>query len=334
MSMVQNRRHFLTFISLATAAGLTELSRSVARAEPPPEITTIRLPASPGACLAPIYLAKELLHLEGFTEVRYVPSPLGPAGATMLFDGVVDFDMYSWGDYLPAADAGKPVMVLSGINTGCMELRANDSIRSVSDLRGKRVGVSGLGVTDHMLVSLIAAYVGLRPASDISWVVNPSISQVDLFNAGKVDAFIGSPPDPGQPCMHNIGHVIVNIAHDRPWSDYFCCMAVANADFVRNNPVATKRALRAILKATDLCHQQPERVAQRMADLGFSYECALMTLKDARYGLWREYDPEDTVRFFSLRLNEIGMIKKTPEEVISGYTDWRFLKEIKRELKT
>jgi NitT/TauT family transport system substrate-binding protein len=70
------------------------------------------------------------------------------------------------------------------------------------------------------------------------------------------------------------------------------------------------------------------------ADLGFSYECALMTLKDARYGLWREYDPEDTVRFFSLRLNEIGMIKKTPEEVISGNTDWRFLKEVKRELKT
>ena len=109
-------------------------------------------------------------------------------------------------------------------------------------------------------------------------------------------------------------------------------MAVANADFVRNNPVATKRALRAILKATDICHQQPERVAQRMADLGFSRECALMTLKDANYGLWRDYDPEDSVRFFALRLHEVGMIEKTPDEVISGFTDWRFLKEIKREL--
>ena len=108
----------------------------------------------------------------------------------------------------------------------------------------------------------------------------------------------------------------------------------ANTDFVRNNPVATKRALRAILRATDICHGQPERVAQRMADFGFSYECALMILKDARYGLWREYDPEDTVRFFALRLHELGMIKKTPNEVISGFTDWRFLDEIKRELKT
>ena len=57
-----------------------------------------------------------------------------------------------------------------------------------------------------------------------------------------------------------------------------------------------------------------------------------MTLKDTNYGLWRDYDPEDSVRFFALRLHEFGMIKKTPDEIISGYTDWRFLQEIKREL--
>jgi NitT/TauT family transport system substrate-binding protein len=55
-------------------------------------------------------------------------------------------------------------------------------------------------------------------------------------------------------------------------------------------------------------------------------------LDDARYGLWRDHDPEDTVRFFALRLHEAGMIKKTPNEVITTFTDWQFLKEIKREL--
>ena len=240
--------------------------------------------------------------------------------------------MQAWSDYLPLVNAGRSLTVLAGVQVGCMELRANDSIRSVSDLRGKRVGVNGLGVTDHMLVSMMAAYVGLKSASDINWVVDPKVSQFDLFTAGKVDAFIGFPPDPGQPCARNVGHVVVNIGQDRPWSNYFCCMALANVDFMRNNPVATKRALRALLRAADLCHQQPERVAHRLADLGFSRECVLMTLKDARYELWRDYDPEDSVRFFSLRLHEIGMIEKTPDEVISGFTDWRFLKEIKREL--
>jgi NitT/TauT family transport system substrate-binding protein len=103
---------------------------------------------------------------------------------------------------------------------------------------------------------------------------------------------------------------------------------------MRHNPVATKRALRAILRATDICHREPERVAQRLAERGFSHECALMTLNDVRYGLWREYDPEDTVRFFALRLHELGMIKKTPNEIISSFTDWRILNELKWELKT
>jgi NitT/TauT family transport system substrate-binding protein len=331
MQIIQSRRRFLMGLSAAGAAGLVGAPTSL-HAEPPPETTTIRLPVPVAACLAPLSLAEKLLQEEGFTDVRYVPTPM--VAGTMLTDGDIDFDMHSWADFLPLVDAGKPVTVLAGILVGCMELRANDSIRSVADLRGKRVGVGAMGGTDHMLVSMMAAYVGLKPASDINWVLNPTASQAELFTAGEVDAFIGFPPEPKKPCPRDVGHVVVNIANDRPWSNYFCCMAVANTDFMRSNPVATKRALRALLKATDICHQQPERAAQWMADIGFSHECAMMTMKDTRYGLWREYDPEDTVRFFALRLNELGMIKKTPTEVISEFTDWRFLNEVKREMKT
>ena len=32
--------------------------------------------------------------------------------------------------------------------------------------------------------------------------------------------------------------------------------------------------------------------------------------------------------------NEAGMIKSTPQKIISQGTDWRFLKELKKELKT
>ena len=52
-----------------------------------------------------------------------------------------------------------------------------------------------------------------------------------------------------------------------------------------------------------------------------------------RYALWREYDPEDAVRFYSLRLREAGMIKSTPNHLIAQGTDWRFFDELKRELK-
>ena len=75
-------------------------------------------------------------------------------------------------------------------------------------------------------------------------------------------------------------------------------MVVAHREFVRKHPVATKRALRAILKAADLCAREPERVAQLLVDKAYAsrYGAALQTMQEVPYSKWREYDPEDTVR--------------------------------------
>jgi NitT/TauT family transport system substrate-binding protein len=132
-----------------------------------------------------------------------------------------------------------------------------------------------------------------------------------------------------------IGHVVVNSAVDRPWSQYFCCMIIGHREFIRKHPVATKRAMRAILKAADLCALEPERAAQSLVDKGLAkqYEYALQLMKDLPYGKWRDYNPEDTVRFYALRLHEAGMITSTPQKIIQQGTDWRFLNELKKELK-
>ena len=60
----------------------------------------------------------------------------------------------------------------------------------------------------------------------------------------------------------------------------------------------------------------------------------MQTLKEVPYDKWREYDPEDTIRYYALRLHEAGMIKSLPSKIIAENTDWRFLNELKRELKT
>ena len=93
--------------------------------------------------------------------------------------------------------------------------------------------------------------------------------------------------------------------------------------------------VRAILKATDLCVTEPERVAQMLVDGGFTerYDYALQALTAVPYDRWREYDPEDTLRFYALRLDEAGMITSIPQKIIAEGTDWRFLHELKRELK-
>ena len=158
----------------------------------------------------------------------------------------------------------------------------------------------------------------------------------ELFIDGKIDAFLGQPPVPQELCAKGIGRVVVNSTVDRPWSQYFCCMLAGSTEYVEDHLVATKRVVRSILKATDFCASEPARAARMLVDGGFTprYDYALQTLQKLPYDKWREYDHEDTMRFYALRLHELGFIKSSPQRIIADGTDWRFLDELKRELKT
>jgi NitT/TauT family transport system substrate-binding protein len=182
----------------------------------------------------------------------------------------------------------------------------------------------------------MTSLVGLDPAKDLRWVIDPSLRPMDLFIQGKVDAFLAAPPDLQEVRARNIGHGIVSSIADRPWSQYYCCMLTTGTEFARNYPVATKRVLRAILKAVDLCVSEPKRAARLLVDQGYAkrYDYALQALSEIRYDVWRDYDPEDTLRFYALRLHEAGLIKSGPNELIVEHEDWRFLDELKRELKS
>jgi NitT/TauT family transport system substrate-binding protein len=299
--------------------------------EAPPETTTIRLTQIPGICIAPQYVAEELLKAEGFVDVQYVElgTDIYPAFAA----NKVDISMAFVGPFIVQLDANVPIVLLGGIHVGCYELFGTERVHAIRDLKGKTVAVPSLGSPHHTFVASMAAHVGIDPSKDINFVTHPVSESARLLTEGKVDALMGFPPVPQELREKKIGHVIVNSGLDRPWSQYFCCVVAANREFVGKRPVATKRALRAILKATHFCSAEPERAARIVADRGYRYDHALQTMKEIDYARWRDYDPEDAVRFYALRLREAGMIKATPGRIIAQGTDWRFYNELKRELK-
>jgi NitT/TauT family transport system substrate-binding protein len=252
----------------------------------------------------------------------------------MIAHGEVDFGR----DFTPAhvmgMDSGAPITILTGLHLGCFEVLGKDDIRSIVDLKGRTVGVH-LGASDQKaLLSIMARLVGLEPAKDIRWVVSAS-EPAELFVEGKIDAFLAAPPLLQEARARKIGHTIASSIADRPWSQYYCCTLAAGTEFVRKYPIATKRVLRAILKAADLCSSEPAGMAKLLVDNGYTtrYDYALQALREIRYDVWRDYDPEDTLRFYALRLHEAGLIKSSPGKLIAGHTDWRFLNELKRELK-
>ena len=331
MGMMYTRRRFLTTASLAAAANFVR-SRRLLAGEEALETTSVRLFRGTPICGAPAYVAEELLRTEGFTDIRYVEPVNGLTPNDAVRRGEIDFISGFAIQQLKALDAGLPLTVLSGLHAGCFELFAQKNIHGIAELKGKSVG---LKLSPEDLLTLMAAQVGLDPVKDIHWVTGPSLDPLALFAEGKIDAFLGFPPEPQELRARHAGHVIVSTAADRPWSQYFCCMLSGNRDYVRNYPVATKRALRAILKATDMCATDPARAARQIVDRGFTprYNYALQTLSENFYDKWRDYDAEDTLRFYALRLHEAGVIKSGPQKIIADGTDWRFLNALKRELK-
>ena len=337
-----SRREFLSAAALAGTGAVLGLRTDGLAAEPPPETTKLRLARSITTCWAPLYLAEELLRSEGFTDVQYVKSsPTDPGSGKLLASGQVDIAMGFVGPRILNLDAGEPNVIIAGVHVGCFEVFGTDRVRTIRDLKGKRVAVDRIGSASYLLVSIILANVGLDPRKDINWVTDAAADSVRLLAEKKIDALLlssGTHPYPQELRAKKIGHVILNSMMDRPWSQYFCCLLAANREFVRKHPVATKRALRAILKRADVIAREPELTARTLVERGYAknddYEYVRQMMKEIPYDQWREYDPEDTLRFYSLRLQEIGMIKSTPQKIIAQGTDWRFLRELKKELKS
>src|SRR5215471_8606470 len=329
MSLVQTRRSFLTMSGVAGAAGLLPLRGAWADG-PALETTTVRLARQPVICFAPQYVCEALLRADGFTDVRYVNTTV-QTQEKELGRGELDFQSSLLLSQAIAIDAGVPITVVAGVHAGCYELFAHGGIRGIADLKGKSVGVLG----GSELISMMAAYVGLDPKRDLTLVEDPAAKPLDLFAEGKLDSYLAFPPEVQELHARKVGHVILRTAVDRPWSQYFCCMMAANREYAARYPVATKRVIRAVLKAADLCTSKPEVAARLIVEGGFTerYEYALETLTENPFGAWREYDAEDTIRFYALRLHELGMIKSSPQKIIADGTDWRFLNEVKRELK-
>ena len=305
-------------------------------AEPPPETTKLRLLKETGRiCWAPQYVAEDLLRAEGFTDVTYVDFP-GGAVSESLAAAKADLSLHFVGPNIIRLDAGDPVVFLAGVHVGCFEVIATERVRRISDLKGKTRGVSSLRGAEHVFIASIAAHVGLSPQKDITWAVNPPDESMRLLSAGKIDAFLGFPPMPQElraqqdrprPGEQRGGSPLVPVlllpGHRRT------ATSSRSIPSRPSGPCARSSRRRTCAPRS----RSGRRACSSTARLTPRFDYALQAMQEIPYNRWREYDPEDTVRFYALRLHEAGMIKSSPQKIIAQGTDWRFLNELKKEMK-
>lgn len=217
------------------AAGLGLLSVGWAAAEPPPETRRIRLPRFPGdvAYASPMWIGSELLRAEGFDDVQYaLIGDFDSLGAVSA--GRTDFDTADPLSLLLQLDVGQPLVGLGGIHGGCFELFGTNGIRTIRDLKGRRFGHAG--ADRKAFVSAMLGHVGLDSRKSVTFVDTSGLDGVRLLADGKIDAYLGFPPEPQQMLAAKIRVSIVNTMIDRPWSQYFCSMATGHRNLLSGTP--------------------------------------------------------------------------------------------------
>ena len=176
MQISQSRRDFLASLSAAGAAGVLGARGSLAD-EGPPETTTIRLGKIPGICIAPQYVAEELLRAEGFTDVRYVESEAGIALLDKIARGELDFTLMFAAPIVVALDAGQPVTAVAGVHPAASSCSRNERVRAIAGPEGQERRRPRPGLEPAPVPRQHGGLRRARPAQDIDWVTSPRSSR-------------------------------------------------------------------------------------------------------------------------------------------------------------
>jgi len=167
-----SRRSFLGAASALGASSLVSYP-STALAAPPPETPKITLFENPVSCLVPQYVAKELLHAEGFSDVRYLkwPNETQKWVPEVLLAGEADISLSFVPSNIVQIEAGGPVIVLAGSHTSCVELVGGPRVKSALDLKGKKVAMQMPGPTSRFLCPCSLSTWGSTQTTSIGWSI-------------------------------------------------------------------------------------------------------------------------------------------------------------------
>jgi len=295
---------------------------------------TVRIQAA--ACDAPIMAAERYLRDEGFTDVQIVDS----GGVAALAAGKLDLAIMFPPSMVNAIQTGNRVVALGGIHPGCAEIWGQQGVGSLKDLRGKTIVVRSKALSElgYSYTAVVLKQAGVDP-KDVNFVMQADADPVKLYLDGKNDAVFVATTSAAALKVNpaNKGHVIHSQVMDEPWAHLDCCILVTTQDWFRANPIAAKRAVRAIYRAADALPADRADAVKLATDKGlFGGPTNFALVREAANMVpvaWRDSDPDKSVRFFAPLLTDTGLMKITLDDLLKT-VDLRILRELKTELKT
>src|SRR2546422_5102712 len=166
--------------------------------------------------------------------------------------------------FLKPVEQGLDVKFTAGVHRGCLRVQApfNGKIQTIQDLRGKRIGVPGMGTPPFIFANRVLGANGIDPGKEITWRVFPAGELGLALDKGEVDAVADSEPIGSLLIAQGKVRNIADQAADFPYRDEYCCAVLVNGKFLARNPKASAAATRALLRAAKWVEANPAAAAR------------------------------------------------------------------------
>jgi NitT/TauT family transport system substrate-binding protein len=219
--------------------------------------------------------------------------------------------------FLKPLEQGLDVKFTGGIHRGCLRVQAavNGPIHSVRDLRGKRIGVPGMGTPPFIFANRVLGANGIDPSREITWLVFPAGELGLALDKGEVDAIANSEPIGSMLIAQGKVKNIADQAVDMPYADEYCCAVIVNGKFLARNPKASAAATRALLKAAKWVETNPKAAAELSVKgkyLASTAEQNTVSISHLRY-VPSVSGAQTAVRAAAAEMKRAGMLKRTTD---------------------
>jgi NitT/TauT family transport system substrate-binding protein len=214
--------------------------------------------------------------------------------------------------FLKPIEQGLDVKFTGGIHRGCLRVQAgaNSSIHSVADLRGKRIGVPGMGTPPFIFANRVLGTNGIDPSKEIEWRVFPAGELGLALDKGEVDAVANAEPIGSLLLADGKVRNIADQATDEKYRDEYCCAVIVNGKFLARDPKAAAAATRALLKGAKWVDTNPRAAAKMSVEkkyLASNPELNAVALSHLRY-LPSVSGAEEAVKSATREMKIAGML--------------------------
>jgi NitT/TauT family transport system substrate-binding protein len=218
---------------------------------------------------------------------------------------------------LKPIEQGLDVKFTAGIHRGCLRLQtaADSNLQTVQDLRGKRIGIPGMGTPPFIFVNRVLSAHGIDGSRDVNWRVFPAGELGLALEKGEVDAVADSEPIGTLLLAGGKVRNLVDQATDSPYKDEYCCAVVVNGKFLANNPKAAAAATRALLKGAKWVETNPVAAAKLSVEkkyLASNPELNALAISRLRY-IPSVSGAEEAVKSAAAEMKNAGMLKPTTD---------------------